>query len=339
MPEIAIPPGAALPEATVVSAPPRAAALGDASLDGATVRLDVAPGLGSPTSGAARGRRAAAVAVAVVAAGVVAVLGAQVIRGVEPPPAPTSTSTAPAAPVVASGRLHVETTPPGVTVLAGDSRVLGKSPIDAEFPPGPVHLQAQFADQPPRAIDAVVVAGQATSAAIHAWVPVVVQSTPSKAKVRIDGALRGETPFDQGFLVEPGKAFTVRLEAPGFATWEEQRTAAPGVALALNVKLVAATSTTTPTGGSAVAARDEFGAIRVNVDPWADVKLGDAVLGEAPFNDKRVRAGRQILTLTNPEMGLKDAFPVVVPADKTLVVIVRYEKKGATWALAQKTVR
>jgi len=38
-------------------------------------------------------------------------------------------------------------------------------------------------------------------------------------------------------------------------------------------------------------------------------------------------------------MGLKDAFPVVVPADKTLVVIVRYEKKGATWALAQKTVR
>jgi hypothetical protein len=92
-------------------------------------------------------------------------------------------------------------------------------------------------------------------------------------------------------------------------------------------------------GAGLVAARDEFGAIRVNVDPWANVKLGDVVLGEAPFHDKRVRAGRQVLTLTNPEMGLKDAFPVVVPADKTLVVILRYEKKGAAWVLAQKTIR
>ena len=343
MPEIAIPAGAAMPEATVVSAPPHPAVLTqDALLDGATVRVGVAPG--APPAAARPRRAAAAVVAAIVAAGVVAAIGGQVIRGVDAPAASTTaasptTSTA----VVATGRLRVETSPPGVTVLAGESRVLGKSPVDVELPPGPVRLQAQFADQPPRAVEAVVVAGTVTTAVIHAWVPLVVQSTPSKAKVRVDGALRGETPFEQGFLVEPGKAVTVRLEAPGFAAWEEQRVAEPGAALELNVKMVAPTVTAATNGGGSsggsAAARDETGAIRVNVDPWANVKLGDVVLGEAPFNDKRVRAGRQMLTLTNPEMGLKDAFPVVVPVDKTLVVILRYEKKGATWVLTQKTVR
>jgi hypothetical protein len=204
-----------------------------------------------------------------------------------------------------------------------------------ELPPGPVRLQAQFADQPPRSTEAEVKAGETIATTIHAWVPLSVQSMPPRAKVRIDGELRGETPFEQGFLVEPGKAVSVRVEAPGFAPWEEQRTAVPGAPLEVVVKLVPAVATL----GVGAPARDDFGAIRVNVDPWAIVKLGDVVLGEAPFNDKRVRAGRQLLTLTNPEVGLKDAFPVVIPADKTLVVILRYEKRGAAWVLAQKNIR
>jgi serine/threonine-protein kinase len=371
MPEIEIPRATALspqakaqaglPEATVVSAPPRAmlvhaqrgtltssvsSAL-DGALDGATVRVDVAPGLAPMSPPRSRWpRAAAAIAAAVIAAGGVAAIGVRVMRGADDPPTnATSTTTAPpstpSAPSSATGRVHVETTPAGVTIIAGESRVLGKSPVDAELPPGPVHLQAQFADQPPRAVDVVVAAGTTTNAAIHAWVPVVVRSTPSKAKVRLDGALRGETPFEQGFLVEPGKAVTVRLEAPGYASYDDQRVAEPGVPLEMNVKLTPSTSTAAPSGGtgSVVAAPSEFGAIRVNVDPWANVRLGDAFLGEAPFNDKRVRAGRQTLTLTNPEMGLTDAFPVVVPANKTLVVILRYEKKGTAWVLAQKIVR
>jgi serine/threonine-protein kinase len=349
MPEIAVSrPSTSAPEATVVSPPP-VAALTHAERaveDGTTERITIAPVVQAEAATVSAGDRrrprmaAAAVVVAVVAAGVVAALGARVIQSGHESAAAQGAPSVASPPPPTTGRLRVETTPPGVTILAGDSRVLGRSPVDVDLPLGPLRLQAQFADQPPRSVDAVVSAGTTTNVAIHAWVPLVVRSTPPRAKVRVDGSLRGETPFEQGLLVEPGKPVSVRIEASGYAPWEEQRVAEPGRPLELNVKLsptAVATQPAVATGGGG--AREEFGAIRVNVDPWAIVKLGDVTLGEAPFNDKRVRAGRQVLTLTNTEMGLKDSFPVVVPANKTLVVILRYEKKGAAWVLAQKTVR
>ncbi len=235
-------------------------------------------------------------------------------------------------PPATTGRLVVTTTPTGVPILAADSRVLGKSPLDVALPPGPLRLQAQFADQPPRAAEVVINRGETTTAVIDALVPLVVRTTPPGAKVRVDGQLRGETPFDQGFLVEPGKPFALRLERPGFVVWEQSRTAVAGEPLLVELALTNASS-------SPVSTRAEWGAIRVNADPWAVVKLGGQVLGEAPFSDKRVPAGKQQLTLTNPELGLSDSFSVTVPPNQTLVVIVRYEKKGATWALAQKTIR
>jgi hypothetical protein len=225
-----------------------------------------------------------------------------------------------------------------VPIIAGEAQVLGRSPVDVELPVGAIRVQAQFADQPPRGVDVVVKAGETATAVVHAWVPLRVRSTPTKAKVRVDGALRGETPFEQGFLVEPGRAVTVRLEAPGFAVWEEQRTAVPGTPLDVAVKLapvVAPAAQPVPV----TPARDEQGAIRVNVEPWAFVTLDNLALGEAPFGDKRVAAGRHTLTLTNPEVGLKDSIPVVIPPGKTLVVILRYEKKGTEWVKVKKDIR
>ncbi|MBM4281797.1 MAG: PEGA domain-containing protein [Deltaproteobacteria bacterium] len=339
-PEIVLAAARPSAEATVVTAPPVPTPAAQAPVAAAPAlvtsreptdtieRVRVAEG-----PRAAEPRRVRAASLSLAFAVVVAVIGAAVIRGgagdaavIQAPPPP---------PLPAPGRLRVETTPPGVTILAGDDRVLGKSPVDVELPPGPVHLQAQFADQPPRAVDVDINAGEATTAVIHAWVPLVVRSTPPRAKVRIDGELRGETPFQQGFLVGPGKAVIVRLEAAGFQPWEEQRTASPGAPLEVVAKLAPATAGLRMTA----AARDDFGAIRVNIDPWAIVEFDDTVLGEAPFNDKRVRAGRHLLTLTNPEVGLKDAFEITIAPKRTLMVILRYEKRGTVWVQTQKNIR
>jgi hypothetical protein len=285
-----------------------------------------------PAVQSARPRAALALLVAALGAAAVAGIGSQVIAGAHDEVAADAAVPPPV------GRLHVETSPSGVTIIANGATVLGRSPLDVDFPPGHVELQAQFADQPPRTVGADVVAGGTASATIAAWVPLVVTSVPSSAKVRVDGQLRGETPFDQGFLVEPGRKLVVRLEAAGFAPWEEERTARPGEPLRVAAKLQAPRSdarTPAPSSGQ----REEFGAIKVKCEPWANVRLGDVALGEAPFGEKRVRAGRQTLMLTNPEVGFRDAFVVTVPANKVLTVIVRYEKQGAVWVPVQKSVR
>jgi hypothetical protein len=252
--------------------------------------------------------------------------------------APATPASTPAA--APRGRLHVETTPPGVAIIANGNQVLGRSPIDVEWPAGHVELQAQYPDQPPRTAGVVIVDGETTHALLQASVPLVVTSTPPAAKVRVDGQLRGETPFDQGFLVEPGRVLTLRLEAPGFVPWEEQRTAVSGASLRVDARLVPlradSARTTTP---AAPTTKEEFGSIKVKCEPWANVRLGDVVLGEAPFGEKKVRAGRQTLTLMNPEVGFTDSFPVVVPANKLLTVIVRYEQKGSRWVPVLKSVR
>ena len=311
------------PVSAAPSGPPIAGSLDD----------DAAPARSRAIPRAALAGTAAALVLAVVV-GFVAV-------GAGPPVAAdvvaTSVDPIPVVVAPAVGSLRVETVPSGVPIIVGD-RVVGKSPVQVDIPAGKARVQAQFPDQPARSVDVDVGAGAVSEVRLQAWVPLIVRSTPSRARVRIEGQARGETPFQQGFLVEPGVAVKLRLEAPGMQPYEEQLTAVPGEPLVHEAKL-------TPLEASPVIAKrprekeESFGQLSVRTEPWAIVRFGDEKLGETPFAAKRVKAGRQTLFVTNPQFGINEQLTLTVAKDKTVVVILRFEKSGAASKLVQKTIR
>ncbi len=231
-----------------------------------------------------------------------------------------------------TGTLRITTVPADVSIIVGD-RVVGRSPVEVAVPAGPSVVQAQFADQPARRQDVVVVAGSSVDVVLQAWVPLVVRSTPSKAKVRVDGQLRGETPYEQGLLVAPGVAVKLRLDAPGMQPFEDTVVAEAGKPLVVEARLLADRPGPPPPRVA------EFGALSVRSEPWANVRFGDDKLGDTPFREKRVRAGRQTMVVSNPQYGINESFTVNVPKDKTVVVILRFEKHGSGFKLAEKTIR
>lgn len=86
-------------------------------------------------------------------------------------------------------------------------------------------------------------------------------------------------------------------------------------------------------------AQGEFGSLSLCTDPWALARWGSVDLGETPFTDRRVMAGSQTLHITNPQFGIDEDVPVSVPRDKSVVVILRFEKTGAKSKLVQKIIR
>ncbi|MDP2344580.1 MAG: serine/threonine-protein kinase [Deltaproteobacteria bacterium] len=241
--------------------------------------------------------------------------------------------------VPAMGRVRVVTVPSGIPIIVGD-RIVGSSPVETSLPPGKARVQAQFPDQPARSIDVDVGAGGVTEVRLQAWVPLIVRSTPSRARLMVDGTPRGETPFEQGFLVEPGVAIALRLEAPGMQMYEEDVVATPGERLVHEVKMVPL-----ELGGAASARKPRekeevgFGTLSVRTEPWTLASWGGEKLGETPFKDRRVKAGRQNLVVTNPQFGINDSIPVAVGKDKAVVVILRFEKQGAVYKRIQTTIK
>ncbi len=230
---------------------------------------------------------------------------------------------APTAPAGATGKLKVETIPPNVAIIVGD-RVVGRSPIEIDVPAGPAVVQAQFTDQPVRSVDVDVPAGGNLGVLIKAWVPLVVRSTPPRAKVRVDGQLRGETPYQQNLLVEPGVVVKLRLEAAGMQPWEESVVAEPGKPLVVEVRLVAVERGAPPPPRAV-----EYGALGVKTTPWTNISFGDEQFGNEAFQARKVKAGRQILVVTNPKFGINESLAVTVPKDRHTRVVLRFDESGS----------
>lgn len=262
-----------------------------------------------------------------VAAAVVVAVVAVIMRGttVEPPPPPPSVAQALA-------HLLVTTVPPGVPILVGD-RVVGVSPVNVDSAAGSVVVQAQFAGQQAQAKTVEVGATGDVAVEFLAKVPMVVQSTPPKAKVRLNGELLGETPFDRGYLIEPGVVMTLKLEPPpgGFLAHESEIVASAGEPLLVEVDL--------PREGKKVAVETGKGLLSMRTEPSAQIQVDRVAFAETPFVEKELKAGRHTIAVVNKELGLDDRFMVTVPKDKTLVVIVKYDKTAGGWKLRSKTVR
>lgn len=97
-----------------------------------------------------------------------------------------------------SGELVVESRPPGARVIV-DNEEKGVTPLKVALPAGPHILQVRVGSNEPRVIPLVIRANVQTSQYVELQnVPttgaVDVRSTPSRARVIIDGQNRGITP-------------------------------------------------------------------------------------------------------------------------------------------------
>jgi hypothetical protein len=200
---------------------------------------------------------------------------------------------------------------------------------------GLVVVQAQFPGQPVQQREIAVPADGEVKVAFEARVPLIVRSTPPRAKVRVGGELLGETPFDRGYLVEPGTTLAIRLDppTPAWQAVEREVVVAAGAPLELDVELPAATAKKLPSVDAGT------GRLSIRTDPPVMVTLGRETLDETPFAERPVKAGKHVLVLKNAEKGLDDRLPVTIVKDKTLVVILKYAREGTGWKLQSKTVR
>ena len=77
----------------------------------------------------------------------------------------------------------------------------------------------------------------------------------------------------------------------------------------------------------------------MRTEPSAQVLVDNAPFAETPFVEQALKAGRHTVSVVNAEAGLSDRFVVTVPRDKTLVVIVKYDRTAAGWKPRTKTMR
>lgn len=251
-------------------------------------------------------------------------------------------SRAPTAPVVAvvpttQASLIVETTPPGVPVVVGD-RAVGASPVTVTRGAGLVIVQVEFPNQPVQQREVALPASGEVKVRFEARVPLIVRSTPPKARVRIGGELLGETPFDRGYLVEPGTPIALRLDppTPAWQAVERDIVAAAGTPLEVDIELP---SIAKKPGGPVPPVDVGMGRLSIRTDPPVVVSLGKDALDETPFAERPVRAGKHVLVLKSAEKGLDERLPVTIVKDKTLIVILKYTKEGVGWKLQSKTIR
>jgi len=328
------------PEATTVTAPPTfegAASPPTREPVDTTAPVPAAPTVTvasapPPSSTSASPRRSQGPLLAAAGVALVAVVVAAVMmgRGDQPPPPPPPPVSAPV-----QTKLVVRTVPANVPIVVGD-RVVGRSPVTVEREAGPVTVQAQFADQPVQSREVAITEGSDQTVEFLARVPVVIRTKPPRAKVRINGELLGETPFERGYLVEPDQALALRLDPPGPA-WgvvEQEVTAMPGVPLVLDLELPSSTKK------PALTAETGTGRLSIRTDPdGVIVSVGKERLDETPFAERPVKAGRQVLILQKADIGLDERLPVTIPKDKTLVVKLKFERDGGAWKVSSKTIR
>ena len=232
----------------------------------------------------------------------------------------------------------IETVPEGAPLFDDKNTFLHNAPYTFERAPGTFKVSAQFADQ--RITQEVVLEkGAPVVVRMVAKVALRVTVPNVRATVRVDGKNKGETPLELPAFVEPGQPMKIQLVANGFETREFEVTARPGVAVELNEALRKRAASSTPAASPVEA--PSFGRLHVRALGVAITagRLDGEKLPELPFRDHKTRAGRRILTLLNPVEKVNESFPVTVPADGEVLVIVEFEKKGERWKARKPTIK
>lgn len=188
-----------------------------------------------------------------------------------------------------------------------------------------------------------------------------LDSTPTGARVLVDGVLRAQTTPISAMDLTPGM-HAIRLEADGYSPWQTTIDVLPGQMKALpraTLEAIAApepeparsssrTSSRTRSSSSsrtpvatqrpagetvgflppstpAAPATTGTGTLRINSTPWTEVYVDGERRGNTPQMNISVRSGSHRITLVNSEFNIRDSFSVEVAPGATVPVIKRYE--------------
>ena len=198
--------------------------------------------------------------------------------GTSPTPSPTSETPIPAG----KGRIAIQSQPSGIRVLL-DRKAIGETPVQVDTTPGR-HLLT-FLTSGGEVVQTVrVTAGKVTpfdAPVFSGWLTVV---TPFVVEVARDGQEVG-TSEESRLMLPPGRhKITLTNKELGFSHSQQVDIEPGGVrTLSLNPK----------------------GTAHINADPWAEVWLEGAKLGDTPLAGIQVPLGTREFVFKHPQYGEK----------------------------------
>jgi hypothetical protein len=198
--------------------------------------------------------------------------------GTSPTPSPTSNTPIPAG----KGRIAIQSQPSGIRVLL-DRKAIGETPVQVDTTPGR-HLLT-FLTSGGEVVQTVrVTAGKVTpfdAPVFSGWLTVV---TPFVVEVARDGQEVG-TSEESRLMLPPGRhKITLTNKELGFSHSQQVDIEPGGVrTLSLNPK----------------------GTAHINADPWAEVWLEGAKLGDTPLAGIQVPLGTREFVFKHPQYGEK----------------------------------
>jgi hypothetical protein len=254
------------------------------------------PRFALPAAGAARWRRIAVVACAIVALGEGGVIAARAIR--KPPPAKL-------------GTLSLQTNPPGVAVFV-DGVARGNTPARISLDAGS-HIVELRGRGVPRVIPVTVTAGaEATQYLELPETPsvgsLIVQSDPAGARVTVDGVDRGIAPVSVTSLA-PGE-HEVTLQADG------------GPAVRQRVVIQAGVTSSVLTPVSTATPGPVSGWVSVKAPVAIEVRENGRLIGTTEADRIMMAVGHHDIELVNDTLGYRVTRSIQVPPGKVMPLTV-----------------
>lgn len=262
----------------------------------ADVKSKKGPRFTVPVGGAARWRRIAVVALAVVALGEGGVIAARALR--KPPP-------------VKLGTLSLQTNPPGVAVFV-DGVARGNTPARISLDAGS-HIVELRGRGVPRVIPVTVTAGAESSQYLElpetpSSGSLLVQSDPSGARVTVDGVSHGVAPVSVADL--PAGEHEVVLQADG------------GPAVRQKVLIQAGVTSSVLAPVSTATAGPVSGWLSVKAPVAIEVHENGRLIGTTEADRIMMAAGRHDIELVNDTLGYRVTRSIQVPPGKVMPITV-----------------
>lgn len=206
-----------------------------------------------------------------------------------------------------TGRLRIETTPPGYAVMIAGVR-RGRTPLTIDRLPGGIHDVQLAGPRGVHRVKAVVVAGrdamlvwpqpQAPAPSSAAAAPStragwLIARAPFEMRIAEDGRVVGTTLAERTMLPAGRHVLAFTNEELGLSEVRDVVVPADG-SVSLDLQIAP-------------------GLVSINAEPWADVSADGRRLGETPLSRVSLPAGRHTLVFRHPTLGERVRTIVVPP--------------------------
>lgn len=206
-----------------------------------------------------------------------------------------------------------------VLVIAGGLVVGGRaSTREMEtLPPVVVTPLEQPPLPPPVVAPPVVVPPPVVADPVPAVATLSIETTPSRATLRVDGKPVGLTPHE--LQLTAGQPHYVLVEKAGYRRIEQEVTLEPGAPKSLSLKLEPFDTKRPPAPQPVVVATPSApGFLTVNTVPWTKVAVDGEPIGSIPIASKKLTPGRHQLELVNEGAGISDKRFIDIKSGETL---------------------